>query len=147
MSKKLERKYHITQNQLDKIKELSSEKNISYSQVVGLAIDHLYKNKEQEYHLMKNMFSELIDEKLSHLHEVLNKVWVTGNVIDKNTKMEQEFWNHYFLVEEPDVLGSTEKYKSEQLIEAEKLIKDRIAHNRQRKLEWEEKRKKVSTES
>lgn len=89
------------------------------------------------------MVERRLEEKLSPLKNDLNRIRIAANIIDKHVQMILEFWNHYFVIHEFKALGTTEKLKTNELREAEELIMKRIAHNRQRKLDSETKRKKA----
>ncbi len=150
MNNKISKHFSLYESSIEKVKEMAKEKDASHSAIVELAIASYYKEKEEKYQVVKKMLSDLLDEKVKSIEKTLDRVWVTGNIIDGNTKMLVEFWNHHFFVDDAGIededkvhetLISTEKTKTKALIQAEQLNKDRIKGHRQRKLEWEEKRK------
>lgn len=129
--------FRFTDNTIQKIEQVADELSCTQTAAVELMIRKYFENRTKEYNEMHSLLLEL--------KENVNRVRVTSNVIDRNTQMQIEFWNHYFIVNQFKGLGTTEKYKAEELTEAEMLIKKRIAHLRQKKLDWESTREKRRT--
>lgn len=134
--------FNLSEKVIENIKKLASGKKMSQGELVEYLVERYFEERSEEHKLLKDTLASLLDEKMSDVKEDLNRIRVTSNVIDRNIQMELEFWNHYFIVNDFHELGSTEKYKTPEMIEAEKVVKNRIAHLRQRKLDWEDKRNK-----
>lgn len=130
---------------IEKIKVLSDQEGEFESAIVDRAIEAYYKDKEEYYHMMKEMISEVFDEKFSNIDEKMKRIWLTGNVIDRHTKMMMEFWNHYFVVGNFDMFASTKQIKSSMLDEAERIVKGDIQAQRKRKLTHDENKKAQSS--
>ncbi|MFD1707548.1 hypothetical protein ACFSCZ_12520 [Siminovitchia sediminis] len=148
---KLKKSYRLTSDTVQKIEQLSFEENTSQANAIEIMVQQFFENREKERVALLEAIEKLVDQKLienlSGMQEDLKRIRVTGNVIDRNVQMQLEFWNHYFIVNEFKELATTEKYKTEELTEAEVVVKNRIAHNRQRKLDWESKRKKDNNQT
>src|SRR5690625_2076831 len=142
MADKKRKNLSLEADTIKKIKAMSTDKNKSESAIVDKAIELYFMDRDKEHNFLVETLSQIFDEKLKILIEDLKRVKVTGNVIDRDTKMMMEFWNHYFVANEYNMFVTTDQHKTKELSEAESLIKKRISENRQRKLDWEEKRKK-----
>src|SRR5690606_24730053 len=79
--------------------------------------------------------SNLLDEKLNEMKEVLNKVHLAVNVINKETKMNLEFWNHHHFVNEYDLIVTTEDARSKALDTIESVVNKNIEKERIKKLD------------
>ena len=69
------------------------------------------------------MMHKHLNSILEPITEDLKRVRITGNVIDRNTQMMLEFWNHYFIMTDAKQLGSTERLKTVPFIQSEELVK------------------------
>lgn len=145
MSNKQRKNFMLREETIEKINKLSVNEAKSKSEIVDLAIHHFYKNKEEEHQFFIKTLSELLDEKMKDVMEVLNKIRVTSNVVDRETKMMLEFWNHYFFIHEFDAIATTDKVKTDALIEAEHVVKKIISERRQRKIDKDVGRKNVAS--
>lgn len=144
---KIKKTYRLKKDVIKKIEQLAAEEGTSHANAIEIMVYEYFESKDEKLHSLLEAMSNLLDEKLNEMKEDLKRVRVTSNVIDRDTKMMLEFWNHYFVVNDFKELATTEKYKTEEFKEAEALIKKRIAHHRQRKLDWEGKRKKVNQQT
>jgi hypothetical protein len=133
--------YLFSRDTKDKIKQIAEEKKCSEVNAITIVVDDYMQQKGEQQSALLDAISQLMDEKLGEIKESLHRLQVTGNVIDRDTKMILEFWNHYFVVNKFKHFISTEKFKTDEVKEAEALIKERISKHRQRKLEWEQKKK------
>lgn len=140
MSSKVRKSLSLKRNTIERILNYAEQENMTESSVVDLAVEQFLKDKEVEHALLVKTIANVLDQKLEPFKEDLNRIRVTSNVIDRDTKMMLEFWNHYFVVNEFNMLATTEEHKTNELKQAENLIKKRISENRQRKLDWESKR-------
>ncbi|WP_121639557.1 hypothetical protein [Virgibacillus sp. Bac330] len=140
MPEKVPSYYLFTRDTKNKIKQIAEENKCSEVNAITRVIDIYIQQKEEQQSVLLDAVSQLMDEKLGELKESLHRLQVTGNVIDRDTKMILEFWNHYFVVNKFQNFISTEKFKTDEVKEAETLIKDRISKHRQRRLEWEQKK-------
>ncbi|MEK4031289.1 hypothetical protein MKZ02_22560 [Pseudobacillus sp. FSL P4-0506] len=143
----IKKTFRFNKRTVDKILTLANEKNISQTSAIELAMDRYFEDRHEERISLIESIDSLVErhleEKLTPLKNDLNRVRIAANIIDKHVQMILEFWNHYFVIHEFKALGTTEKLKTNELQEAEELIMKRIAHNRQRKLDSETKRKKA----
>lgn len=143
---KIKKPYLLSTDTVEKIELLSKEKKLTYGGTIELIVDAYFESRTEKHKVLMESLDVLLekkfDDKLAGVLEGLNRVRVASNVIDRNVQMELEFWNHYFVVNNAKALGSTEKHKTIQLSEAEELVKNRIRHNRQKKIDWENKRMK-----
>ena len=142
MADKKRKNLSLEVDTIKKIKALSMDENKSESAIVDKAIELYYMDRDKEHNVLIETLSQIFDEKLKVIIDDLKRVKVTGNVIDRDTKMMMEFWNHYFVATEFNMFVTTEQHKTKELSVAEALIKKRISENRQRKLDWEERKKK-----
>lgn len=140
---KIKKTYRLRKDIIQKIEQLAAEEKCSHGDAIELMVNQYFENKDKKHQALIEDMSNLLDEKLNEMKEDLKRVRITSNVIDRDTKMMLEFWNHYFVVNNFKELGTTEKFKTEEFKEAEALIKKRIAHHHQKKLDREMKRKKV----
>ncbi|WP_010531159.1 hypothetical protein [Lentibacillus jeotgali] len=124
----------------DKIQTIADEKHVSQADVITEAIDYFYTDRDEKYALFKNMISDLMDEKFATMQDKLHRIQVTGNVVDRDTKILLEFMNHYYLINEFKDLITTEKYKTNGMQQAEDLIQKRIHKHRQKKLDYEKRK-------
>lgn len=120
---------------VQKIKVLSSEQKKTESDVVDEAVREFYKEKDVEYQKYIKELSNLLDEKLNEMKEVLNKVHLAVNVINKETKMNLEFWNHHHFVNEYDLIVTTEDARSKALDTIESVVNKNIEKERIKKLD------------
>lgn len=139
--------YRLSNDTREKIKMIAQEKKMSHAEVIEHMVDKYFENRSEEYKaLMKSieeLLNKVLDEKLETLKQDVKQIRVIANVIDRNTQMMLEFWNHYFIANEFKMFATTETYRAEELNIAEQLVKKRIAHNRQRKLDREKRNKDV----
>lgn len=142
--------YRFTEDTLNKIKAVATQRNTNATEAIEFMIDQFFIKQSKQYEilmiLIDNLLDKKLDEKLDPIKENTSRTRTAANVIDRNTQMMIEFWNHYFIVSNPSALGTTEKLKTKELIEAEQVVQNRIAHNRQKKLDWESKRQNKKTE-
>ncbi|WP_200411782.1 hypothetical protein [Virgibacillus salexigens] len=132
---------------VEKIQTIAAEKHVSQTDAITEAIDHYFAERDEKYVVFQNMISELIDEKFAAMQEKLHRIQVTGNVIDRDTKIILEFMNHYYLINEFKDLITTEKYKTNGMQQAEDLIQKRIHKHRQKKLDYEKQKAQKQQES
>ncbi|GLO65053.1 hypothetical protein [Oceanobacillus kimchii] len=137
----------LTPSTKAKIQTIADEKNVSQADVITATIEHYYADREEEYVVFKNMISDLMDEKLATIQDKLHRIQVTGNVVDRDTKILLEFMNHYYLINEFKDLITTEKYKTNGMQQAEDLIQKRIHKHRQKKLDYEKRKAQKQQES
>src|SRR5699024_6810584 len=95
-------------------------------EVITKAIRNYNKESSEQYMFFMDIFTKLIEQKTKELNKNIRRLQVTNNVIDRDTKILLEFMNHYYLANDFTELGTTEKYKTEGLQEAEDLINARI---------------------
>ena len=126
--------FRFTDETIQKIEQVSKEKLCTQTAAIEQMIEYYFENRTKEYNETQSLLLELKED--------VRRVRAASNVIDRHTQMQIEFWNHYFIVNQFKGLGTTERYKAEEVTEAEELVKTRIAHLRQKKLDWEGKRKK-----
>lgn len=137
-----------TLNQLGELKKRSGENYKNNTTIIEYAVEQLYEKEHVQDELLMSEIENLLETKIKNqLLPILNRLVVIGNVLDRNNQMQMEFWNHYFIVTDGKTLGSTEKFKTKPFEEAEDLIKERIGHNRQKKLDWEMKRSNKEIDS
>ncbi|MEY2366384.1 hypothetical protein R6U76_10515 [Lysinibacillus capsici] len=141
---KKKKNFWLTDSTILKLEELATEKNLTLGGVIEYLIETLYAHETSQNQALLTEVEEMMHK---HLHSILEpitedlkRVRITGNVIDRNTQMMLEFWNHYFIMTDAKQLGSTDRLKTVPFIQAEELVKNRIAHNRQKKIDHETKR-------
>src|SRR5699024_9199966 len=125
---------------IEKVQTIADEKHVSQSDAITEAIEHYDAERDEKYVVFKMMVSDLLDEKLATMQEKLQRIQVTGNVVDRDTKILLEFMNHYYLINEFKDLITTEKYKTNGMQQAEDLIQKRIHKHRQKKLDYEKRK-------
>lgn len=145
-NKKQQKNLFLTESTIKKIEQLKIDRKLSsHGAVIEYLVDSYFANESSQNQALLTEIDAIMFQHLQRvfepLTEDLKRVRVTGNVIDRNTQMLLEFWNHYFIMTDAKKLGSTQRYKTIPFEEAEALVKERIAHNRQKKLDWEAKRK------
>src|SRR5699024_5763209 len=94
-------------------------------------------SREEEYTLLKQTLSNLLDEKLAFMKEKMNRIRVASKMIERDTKMIMEFLNHDYIVNKLQNVITTEKFKTNGLEEVEQVVKKRIHKQRKKKLEYE----------
>ncbi|MBL3729694.1 hypothetical protein JIN86_08770 [Lysinibacillus sp. HST-98] len=141
---KKKKNFWLTDSTILKLEQLANEKNLTLGGVIEHLIETLYAHETSQN---QALLAEVEAMMHKHLHSILEpitedlkRVRITGNVIDRNTQMMLEFWNHYFIITDAKQLGSTDRLKTVPFNQAEELIKNRIAHNRQKKIDQETKR-------
>ncbi|GAB3043977.1 hypothetical protein [Virgibacillus ainsalahensis] len=127
----------LSPDTIEKIQTIAAEKHVSQADAITEAIDHYDAERDEKYVVFKNMISDLMDEKLATMQDKLHRIQVTGNVVDRDTKILLEFMNHYYLINEFKDLITTEKYKTNGMQQAEDLIQKRIHKYGQKKLDYE----------
>jgi len=132
---------------IEKIQTIADEKHVSQADAITEAIDYFYADRDENYVVFKDMISDLMDEKLAAMQDKLHRIQVTGNVVDRDTKILLEFMNHYYLINEFKDLITTEKYKTNGMQQAEDLIQKRIHKHRQKKLDYEKRKEQKQQES
>ncbi|WP_010529468.1 hypothetical protein [Lentibacillus jeotgali] len=130
----------LAPNTVERVKTIAAEKHVSQADVITEAIDHYYADRDEKYVVFKDMISDLMDEKLATMQDKLHRIQVTGNVVDRDTKILLEFMNHYYLINEFKDLITTEKYKTNGMQQAEDLIQKRIHKHHQKKLDYEKRK-------
>ncbi len=144
-NKKQQKNLFLTESTIKKIEQLKIDRKLSsHGAVIEYLVDSYFATESSQNQALLTEIDAMMYQHLQRIFEPitedLKRVRVTGNVIDRNTQMMLEFWNHYFIMTDAKQLGSTDKYKTVPFEEAEELIKDRIAHNRQKKIDRETKR-------
>lgn len=129
MSVKERKQFSLSEKTVTRIEMIANEKSESYSSVVEKAVEHYYKNMTEEERELEIILKNILEE--------LKTLRVIGNVINKDTNIMLEFWNHFFVVNDYKQLITTEKYKTKELHEAEQLINERIIKKRNKKLNRE----------
>lgn len=119
--------YRLSNDTKEKIKMLAQEKKMSHADAIEYMVESFFENRSEEH--------KALDEKLKTLIEDMERMRVIANVIDRNTQMMLEFWNHYFIANEFKMFATTDMYKAEELNIAEQIVKKRIAERRQLKYE------------
>lgn len=141
---KIGRYYRLSERTLEQLGELKKRSGENYKNntaIIEYAIKQLYEKEHSQHELLITDIDELVDLKFKEqLLPYLNRLVVIGNVLDRNIQMQMEFWNHYFIMTDAKQLGSTEKLKTKPFEEGEALIKERIGHNRQKKIDRDNKR-------
>lgn len=141
---KKKKNFWLTDSTILKLEQLATDKNLTLGGVIEYLIETLFAHETSQNQALltevEAMMQKHLQSILEPLTDDLKRVRVTGNVIDRNTQMMLEFWNHYFIMTDAKQLGSTDKYKTVPFEEAEEVIKNRIAHNRQKKIDRETKR-------
>lgn len=142
--------FRIPEETFNTIKKEADDNGISQGEVIRLAVNNYVGMKSEEYSEMKTMMEEVLeivlDNKLAKIKEDVNKIRIASNKIDNSTQLNTEFLNHWFtLHNDSDEVVHTGRYKTMEIKFLEQLIKDRISHNRQRKIDWENNRK-IKTE-
>lgn len=136
---KIKKSYTFNPDTVERIEQIALEKNMTRTNAVEYMIESHFENRSEEHRAlmtsMKKLLNEMLDEKLEGLKEDLKRTRVAVNVIDRNTQMILEFWNHYFAVNKFKMLRTTEKHKTEELVEVEQLVKKRITERRRLKFE------------
>lgn len=122
MTRKQRKNIMLSPETIDNIIEKSNQQSLSHSQVIENILNEYFEK-------------DPLEEKINEMNKLLKRVWLTGNVIDRHTKMMIEFWNHYFFVKKFDAFATTEKVKRDEIIQSENLIRKRIAESRQRKID------------
>lgn len=139
---KIKKTFLLAPDTINKLEQLSNEFQLAFGATIDKVVALYFENRTEQHEVLVESIKGGMEQILRPMLEDLNRVRVTSNVIDRNTQMMIEFWNHYFVMSAHKTLGSTDKFKTVPVIEAEQLIKDRISHNRQKKLDWEAKRQK-----
>ncbi|WP_342472402.1 hypothetical protein MHH70_01965 [Metasolibacillus sp. FSL H7-0170] len=124
---------------ISKISQIARERNLKYdAEVVEYLVTSYFENRTDERQTLLAEIDGLLQNRLLEaVVEDLRRMRVILNVVDRNSKMMMEFWNHYFIMTGAKSLGSTEKFISVPIQEAEQLVRERISHNRQKKLDKE----------
>lgn len=148
---KIKRTYRLAPDTIKKIDQLADEKNQSREGVIDYLVLQHFEHESAQNQAILTAIEDKLQQHLQLIFEPLiedlNRVRVTSNVIDRNVQMLLEFWNHYFIMTEAKSLGSTKRYKTIPFEEAESLVKERVAHNRQKKLDREAKRKPLDSQN
>ncbi|WP_107942667.1 hypothetical protein [Metasolibacillus fluoroglycofenilyticus] len=140
--------YRFSEKTLQQLEELKHRDGGSYTSILESAVEQLYLKTYTQNEMLLGEIERLLDVKMSELlMPDLKRLIVIGNVLDRNIQMQMEFWNHEFVMSAAKGLGSTDKHLSAPFREAQELIKQRIAHNRQKKLDKEAKRVSSSNQS
>ncbi|MFW7188354.1 hypothetical protein [Lysinibacillus sp. BNK-21] len=144
-NKKQQKNLFLTESTIKKIEQLKKDRKLSsHGAVIEYLVDSYFANESSQNQTLLTEIDAIMLQHLQRLLEPLTedlkRVRVTSNVIDRNTQMMLEFWNHYFIMTEAKQLGSTDRLKTVPFNQAEELIKNRIAHNRQKKIDQETKR-------
>nr|WP_315057136.1 hypothetical protein [uncultured Lysinibacillus sp.] len=144
-NKKQQKNLFLTESTIKKIEQLKKDRKLtSHGAVIEYLVDSYFANESAQNKVLLAEIDAIIVQHVQRvfepLTEDLKRIRVTGNVIDRNTQMMLEFWNHYFIMTDAKQLGSTERLKTVPYKQAEELIKNRIAHNRQKKIDQETKR-------
>ncbi|MEC1177252.1 hypothetical protein P9B03_02045 [Metasolibacillus meyeri] len=140
---------YLQPSTIRKLNSIAQEKDLNYvnSEIVEFLVEFYFENRSEEMRtLLTNREGVLQTRLLGTIIEELKNLRLNVNLIEHNNKMMMEFWNHYFIMTGASTLDSTEKLISAPYQEAERLIRERIAHNKQRKLDDEMKRATFNNE-
>lgn len=130
---KVKKTYRLSTSTVEKIERMSESHSETFSSIVENSVRLYHEDVYNENQEIVNL--------LSSVERELKRIRVIGNVVDRDIKMILEFWNHYFYAKKFTSFVTTEDLKADQLTMAEEVVKGRITKNRQRKLDWEDKRK------
>lgn len=119
--------YRLSNDTKEKIKMLAQEKKMSHADAIEYMVESFFENRSEEHKALMQSIETLIED--------MERMRVIANVIDRNTQMMLEFWNHYFIANEFKMFATTDMYKAEELNIAEQIVKKRIAERRQLKYE------------
>lgn len=140
--KKIQKNILLTEDVVQKLVDLAAEKNLTFGGVVEyLVVAHEEHRSAENEQLLTTMDTMIKKNLQDLLMDDVKRIRITANVIDRHTQMMLEFWNHYFIMTDAKSLGSTQRYKTIPFEEAEALVKERVAHNRQKKLDAEVRQK------
>ncbi|KYG92001.1 hypothetical protein A0U40_03420 [[Bacillus] sp. KCTC 13219] len=147
--KKKQKNLSLRADTIEKIALIVQERNLKYgAEAIEFLVDSYFENRSEERQSLLSDIDGLLQQRLLEaVVEDLNRLRLIVNVIDRDNKMMMEFWNHYFIMSGAKSLGSTDKFISVPFQEAEQLVRERIAHNRQKKIDKESKKLSTSNPS
>lgn len=136
---RISRTYRLSEQTIEDINQIASVQCISKERAIEFAIQKYKEQKHKEEQVLF-LVQEMIMSEFQKVKEDLSRIRGASNNIDRYTQMQMEFWNHYFVVNPSKEFVSTDKYKRKELIEADALIKQRIAEARQKKLDHDKRK-------
>lgn len=136
---KFRRNIYLNEKNDTKLNELASEADMSRSAFVVMAMKQYEKNQGEEYNVIKEIVTDVLNEKIEPLSVILNKVMLANNEIDRQQKINLELLNHLMYIEQRiDVGGQfshknlygTNQHKVTQVQKAEEIVREEISRLR-----------------
>lgn len=140
MMAKIARTYRLSEKTIGLIDKLKELENISSKEGAIEFVFNWYFEQQNKEERILNILEENLMAEFKKVKEDLSRIRGASNNIDRHTQMQMEFWNHHFIVNPSKELITTDKHKRKELSEADGLIKQRIAENRLKKIEYEKKK-------
>ncbi|WP_107841201.1 hypothetical protein [Metasolibacillus meyeri] len=121
----------------EKISLIVAENNLACEEeAIEFLVESYFERRLDEPQTLLGDLDGILQQRLLEavIHD-LKHLRMTVNAINSDTKMLLEFWNHYFIMSDEELLQSTEELVSAPFQKAERLVRERMAHNRQKKLD------------
>ncbi|MBE5102184.1 hypothetical protein [Priestia aryabhattai] len=127
------------------IQSYMEEHHLRYPGEAIMDICQKYRNEQSKEWSLKYI-SEVVSQNLHDvLKEELKKIRLGTNAADKNTQILIEYMNGLFAFQGFKGLITTDMREMDSTRIARELVEERIAHQRQKRIDWEESRGKSSS--
>ena len=128
----------LDEEMIDYIEECKEEAGVHYT---GDMVSRLLKEHQKQQAQGQTM-EQLLQVAAGQFRQVfaseLKKLQLGVNNSDRNTQMLIELMNGMFMDQGVDHLMTTSNFESKPVAIAREEVKERIAHQRQKKIDWEE---------
>lgn len=138
---KYKKTYRLTPLTVARIEQFAKEEEVTNTEALEIMIQDYFKNRTDDYYKLEQFIETIMTRFLTTISSDIQHIRKSNTAIDSHTQMLLEFWNHYFLINDFNQLGSTEVMKAPELNVAEEVVRNRISHRLQRKITQEKKRK------
>lgn len=116
-----------------KIKEWAKKENMSESKWINEAIHYYLKHEGRDYPELAKLFDAVIKGNLQSIVEESKRTRIAVNQVAKESQMNLEFWNDFYVDKGDGTLVTTDVKKANEVQQAEANIQNRILYAQQKK--------------
>lgn len=117
-NEKKKKTYYLSSETISKVVKVSEETKESQSAIVESAIDDYIKNYNEQYLMIKEIVTELLNERTEPISRLLEKMMLAVNSIDRQQKVNLELMNHHLYIE--TMIDSRGEFSHERLYDTSK---------------------------
>lgn len=125
--------YSIPNDLVICVKSYAKEMNESESKIVSKALAYYFKHEGRDYPELAKLFDAVIKGNLQSIVEESKRTRIAVNQVAKESQMNLEFWNDFYVDKGDGTLVTTDVKKANEVQQAEANIQNRILYAQQKK--------------